>query len=91
MDIYYHTFYSFLIFIIKLSETMENNNYKPFKQYREMDDEQKRKISQNANLHKPKPQEVKDKIADTMRKRWAATPSKEVKQQGGTTIDDIML
>ena len=70
---------------------MENNNYKPFKQYREMDDEQKRKISQNANLHKPKPPEVKDKIADTMRKRWAATQSKEVKQQGGTTIDDIML
>lgn len=60
--------------------------YKPFKQYREMDDSQKKKISQNPNLHKPKPQAVKDKIADTMRKRWAATPNKE-----DTTIEDIML
>ena len=65
-------------------------NYKPFKQYREMDDEQKRKISQNANLHKPKPQEVKDKIADTMRKRWAATPSRKDTEQD-STIFDIML
>ena len=66
------------------------DNIKPFKQYREMDDEQKRKIANNPNLHKPKPQEVKDKIADTMRKRWAATPSKN-KGQDGTTIEDIML
>ena len=69
------------------------NTYKPFKQYREMDDEQKKKISNNPNLRKPKPQEVKDKIADTMRQRWAATPSKygENVEQDGTTIYDIML
>lgn len=66
------------------------NTIKPFKQYREMDDEQKMKISNNPNLHKPKSQEVKDKIADTMRKRWAATPSR-TKGQDGTTIEDIML
>jgi hypothetical protein len=64
--------------------------YKPFKQYREMDDAQKKKISDNPNLHKPKPQEVKDKISYTMRKRWEATPSKN-KGQDGTTIYDIML
>ena len=63
---------------------------KPFKQYREMDNAQKQKISNNPNLHKPKPQEVKDKIADTMRKRWAATPSKN-KDTDDTTILDIML
>lgn len=67
-----------------------DNIYKPFKQYREMDDEQKKKISNNPNLHKPKSQEVKDKIADTMRKRWAATPSKHGEQEE-TTIEDIML
>lgn len=51
-------------------------NHKPFKQYREMDDAQKQKISNNANLHKPKSDITKKKISDTMKARWAATPSK---------------
>lgn len=66
---------------------------KPFKQYREMDDEQKQKISSNPNLHASKPDSVKQKISDTMKARWAATPSKYAKNtdDGGTTIYDIML
>ena len=66
---------------------------KPFKQYREMDDAQKQKISNNPNLRKPKTDMVKRKISDTMKARWAATPSKNGKNigQDGTTIYDIML
>ena len=70
---------------------MESKNYKPFKQNREMDDEQKRKISDNPNLHRPKPDSVKRKISQTMRGRWAATPSRNNADAGGTTIQDIML
>ena len=70
---------------------MESKNYKPFKQYREMDDEQKRKISENPNLHRSKPEYVKQKISQTLRGRWAATPSRKNIDAGGTTIQDIML
>lgn len=59
---------------------------KPFKQYREMDDDQRAKISQNPNLHRSKSEETKRKISDTLRKRWAATPHKPT-----TKIEDIML
>lgn len=66
---------------------------KPFKSYREMDDTQKQKISNNPNLHASKPDSVKKKISDTMKARWAATPYKFAKNidNGGTTIYDIML
>ena len=50
---------------------MEKRNYKPFKEYREMDDEQKQKISSNPNLHHPKSEETKRKISQTMKGRWA--------------------
>lgn len=70
---------------------METRNYKPFKQYREMDNAQKQKISSNPNLHHPKSEETKRKISQTMKGRWAATPSKANVDNGGTTIQDIML
>lgn len=73
------------------NDSMENKNYKPFKQYREMDDAQKQKISNNPNLRQPKSQEVRRKISQTMKGRWAATPRRENKDVGGTTIEDIML
>ena len=57
-------------------------NYKPFKQYREMDDTQKRKISDNPHLHLPKPDSVKKKISQTMKGRWAATPSRNPNPNG---------
>ena len=70
---------------------MESKNYKPFKQYREMDDAQKQKISHNQNLHQPKSEATKRKISQTMKGRWAATPSRKNVDAGGTTIDDIVL
>lgn len=70
---------------------MEKRNYKPFKEYREMDDEQKQKISSNPNLHHPKSEETKRKISQTMKGRWAATPSKTNNAISGITIQDIML
>ena len=70
---------------------MESKHYKPFKQYREMDDEQKRKISDNPNLHRPKSDLTKQKISQALKARWAATPSRKSIDDSGTTIEDIML
>ena len=70
---------------------MESKNYKPFKQYREMDDTQKQKISSNPNLHHPKSEETKRKISQTMKARWAATPNRKNVDAGGTTMDDLVL
>ena len=67
------------------------NTIKPFKQYREMDNAQKQKISNNPNLHKPKSDSTKKKISDAMKARWAATPYKKSIGQSETTIYDIML
>ncbi len=58
----------------------------PFKKYREMDDEQRQKISQSPNLHRAKSEETRKKISATMKARWAATPHKPI-----TKIEDIML
>ena len=60
---------------------------KPFKTYREMDDEQKKKISQHPSLHKSKSADVRAKISKTMKARWAATPHNPVH----SNIYDIML
>lgn len=60
---------------------------KPFKTFREMDDAQKQKISSHPNLHRPKSEETKQKISDTMKARWAVTPHNPAKN----SIYDIML
>ena len=67
---------------------MESNHYKPFKQFREMDDEQKRKISDNPNLHRPKSDLTKQRISQSMKARWAATPSRKNVDAGCSTIND---
>ena len=70
---------------------MESKHYKPFKQYREMDDEQKRKISDNPNLHRPKSDLTKQRISQALKARWAATPSRKGSDAGGTTINDLVF
>jgi hypothetical protein len=70
---------------------MESKHYKPFKQFREMDDEQKRKISDNPNLHRPKSDLTKQRISQAMKARWAATPSRKNGGSSGTTIDDLVF
>lgn len=71
----------------RLEETKKNKEIKPFKVYREMDDEQKQRISQNPSLHSPKSEETKHKISQTMKARWAATPHRPQT----SNIFDIML
>lgn len=61
-------------------------NIKPFKAFREMDEYQKQKISNNPSLHKPKTDAIKKKISDTMKARWAATPNKPK-----ITMNDLVL
>ena len=62
------------------------NPSKPFKQYREMDDQQRQKISQHPSLHRAKSEVTKKRISNALKKRWAAT-----RHKSPTTIEDIML
>lgn len=46
------------------------------REYRELSDETKQKISQNPVLHQPRRQETKDKISQGMQKYWHTVPNK---------------
>lgn len=70
---------------------METKNYK--RTSREMPEYVKAKLRANANLHKPKTPETKEKISAGLKRAWAAIPPKNGNSvdDGGTTIKDIML
>lgn len=61
-----------------------NNNYK--RQYRELDDDVKMKIS-NSSRNKSKSEEHKEHISQGMVKYWQTVPHKQTEE---TTIDDLV-
>ena len=50
--------------------------------YREMEEEQKRKLRSNPNLHKPKTREHRRKISRAMKRYWRTVPHRPI--TGGT-------
>ena len=70
---------------------MEDKNYK--RTSREMPENVKAKLRNNANLHKPKSPETRAKISAGQKRAWAAIPPKNGStiDADGTTIKDIML
>lgn len=56
------------------------------REYRELSPETRQKISQNQNLHKPRPNDVRNKISVGMRNYWKGVPNRP--KTGGEMLRD---